>query len=126
MTSAPSITDIGFSGIRRAKSTSADQPVASAIGSSGTNARCERAEGGEQHERDGEQARQQRHAARRHGEDTAALASAASTGRPASSASMPAGGCSAVAHRPSMHVLLAVERHQADAEGQRGRAPVGA
>ena len=92
MTSAPSTTDIGFSGIRRAKSTSADQPVASAIGSSGTNARC--------HARKAASSTSATAArpassvpSRRHGEDTAALASAASTGSPASSASIPAGGC---------------------------------
>ena len=40
MTSAPSVTDIGFSGTRSANSTSADQPVASTIGTSGTSARA--------------------------------------------------------------------------------------
>src|SRR3954447_1610795 len=39
MTSAPSVTDIGFSGMRVRYRISADQPVASAIGTSGTSAR---------------------------------------------------------------------------------------
>ena len=42
MTSAPSVADIGFSGTRSTNSTSADQPVASAIGTSGTHARSQR------------------------------------------------------------------------------------
>ena len=42
ITSAPSVADIGFSGIRSANRTSADQPVASAIGTSGTSARSAR------------------------------------------------------------------------------------
>ncbi len=70
MTSAPRTTDIGFSGIRSAKSTSADHPVASAIGSSGTKRALPRAEGDEEHERDGGKAGQQRHQPpprRRHG-----------------------------------------------------------
>ncbi len=40
MTSAPSVADIGFSGIPIANRISADQPVASAIGIRGTSARC--------------------------------------------------------------------------------------
>ena len=39
ITSAPSVTDIGFSGTRTANRISADQPVASTIGTSGTSAR---------------------------------------------------------------------------------------
>ena len=42
MTSAPSVADIGLSGIPSTHSTSADQPVASAIGASGTHARSQR------------------------------------------------------------------------------------
>ena len=74
-----------------AKSTSADQPVARAIGTSGTNARC--------HARKAAKSTSATAArpassvpSRRHGEATAALASAASTGSPASSASTPFGG----------------------------------
>ena len=40
MTSALSAADIGFSGTPISHSTSADQPVASAIGTSGTHARA--------------------------------------------------------------------------------------
>ena len=56
ITSAPSVADIGFRGMSIASSTSADQPVASAIGSSGTSARPRRAVDGEEDEADGEQA----------------------------------------------------------------------
>ena len=42
MTSAPSVTDIGLSGMRRQNRMSADQPVASTIGTSGTSARRSR------------------------------------------------------------------------------------
>ena len=126
MTSAPSVTDIGFSGMRSAKSTSADQPVASAIGISGTSARCQRAEGDEQHERDRGQAGEQRDAAAATATTRRALASAASTGRPGQvgAHARPAGAGGRASS--SMHLLLAVERHQADAEGERRGAPVGA
>ena len=59
ITSAPSVADIGLSGIRVANRISDDQPVASAIGTSGTSARCDRAQNREQHQPDREQSGQQ-------------------------------------------------------------------
>src|SRR3954471_19738041 len=93
MTSAPSVTDIGLRSMRSAKSRSADQPVASAIGTSGTRARR-----GVRRAAKSTSATASRPATsvpkRRHVEATFALASAASTGSPASSALTPGGGSS--------------------------------
>ena len=84
------MTDIGFSGMRSANRTSADQPVASAIGTSGTSARAEAAEGDEQHERDGREAGQQRlQPPPRLGDR--GVRPAASTGSPTSCACTPGG-----------------------------------
>ncbi len=94
ITSAPSVADIGFSGIPIMNRISADQPVASAIGISGTSARSSLAEDHEQHEPDRDQAGEQRQQPARPEEDSAAFASAASTGSPASCAVTPEGGCS--------------------------------
>ena len=55
ITSAPRVADIGLSGIRVANRISDDQPVASAIGTSGTSARSGAAQHGQQHQRDREQ-----------------------------------------------------------------------
>ena len=61
ITSAPSVTDIGFSGTRTANRISADQPVASTIGASGTSARRRSPRKAiEQHERDRREAGEQR------------------------------------------------------------------
>ncbi len=61
ITSAPSVTDIGFSGTRTANRTSADQPVASTIGTSGDErAAAVAAERDQQHQRDGREPDQQR------------------------------------------------------------------
>ena len=118
MTSAPSVTDIGFSGMRRANSTSADQPVASAIGISGTSARSPAAEGGEQHERDGEQAGEQgQQAPPGRGHGGVGLGGEHRQPGEVGPHARRAGG---VRRRIVLeHVVLAVQRHQPDAEGQR-------
>jgi len=84
---------MGFNGTRVANSTSADQPVASAIGTSGVSAR--------RHERNATSSTSPTASrprtsvsSRRQVEETAAFASAASTGRPASCAETPLGACS--------------------------------
>ena len=109
ITSIPSVADIGFSGTRSANRTSADQPVASAIGTSETHARsAQRWTASSTSPTASSPASSV--PSRRHGEASAALASAASTGSPASRAVTPAGGSSASRIRSIARVLL-VERH---------------
>ena len=124
MTSAPRTTDIGFSGIRSAKSTSADQPGGQGDRQQRHERALPRAEGGEEHERDRGQAGEQRpQPPPRRGDRRVGL------GRQHRQAGQlgvdPGGRVQAVAHAVD-DLLLAVERHEADAEGQRRRAPVGA
>ncbi len=123
MTSAPSVTDIGLSGMRSTNSTSADQPVASAIGTSGTSARRTSRKIAQQHGEHGEQAGDERQQAppvrgdlrvglggehRQAGE----LARGRPRRRVVSSARI-----------TSMTSFCSLERHQPDAERQRrGRA----
>ena len=127
MTSAPSVTDIGFSGMRSANSTSADQPVASAIGTSGTSARAT-----------------PRNATSRTSATASRPASSVSSRRSArgdvgvgvggehgqarrAAARTPGGRPSSRRARiASMTALLVVERHEPDAERERRRAAVGA
>ena len=124
MTSAPSVTDIGLSGMRSANSTSADQPVASAIGTSGTSARCQRAEDREQ---DGATASRPatsvEHPPPRRRDAVVGLGG---EDRQAGQLGAHAGG----RVEPVAHALddapAGVERHEADAEGQRRRPPVAA
>ena len=123
ITSAPSVTDIGLSftssgpGSRPStNSTSADQPVASAIGISGTAAsRRERRTSSRTRNTPASAASSV--SARRSGDESAPLASAASTGRPTTAALDTRGRV-----EPPLdvvdHLLLAVERHQPDAEGE--------
>ena len=90
ITSVPSVADIGFSGTRSANRTSADQPVASAIGTSGTHARSARRWIASS-ARPTAKSPAASVPSRRHGDASAALASAASTGSPASRAVTPGG-----------------------------------
>ena len=87
------MADIGLSGIRSRKRTSADQPVASAIGTSGTHARDARRNTSSS-TRPTAASPARSVPSRRHGEASAAFASAASTGRPAIRAVTPGGGSS--------------------------------
>ena len=91
MTRAPRVADIGLSGIRVANRISEDQPVARAIGTSGTSARS-----GVRRTASSTSATAARPTSsmtrRRGEEDSEASAWAASTGRPASSALTPGGG----------------------------------
>ena len=125
ITSAPSVTDIGLSstssGPGRSPSTNRippDQPVASAIGISGTAAAR-----GERRTTSSTRNTPTRAAssvsARRAGDESAPLASAASTGRPTTAALTPVGRVEAVLDVVH-HLLLAVERHQPDPERQVG------
>ena len=85
--------DSGLSGIRTRKTTNADQPVASAIGTSGTSAR--RALRSAASSTTATASRPASSvASRRHGDAIRSLASAASTGSPASRAVTPGGGSS--------------------------------
>ena len=117
ITSAPSVADIGLSGTRVANRTSADQPVASAIGIERHERPLGTAEDREQHEPDRGEAGEQRQQSppwraqlgvRLGGDDGRA--------RPAARVTRPAG--SARAHRVD-HVLLVLQVHQADPERER-------
>ena len=92
ITSVPSVADIGFSGMPIRYRISADQPVASAIGIIGTSARRSRRRTSSSTSptasRPAIRVRK-----RRPVDDSAALAWAASTGRPVSAALTPGGGC---------------------------------
>ena len=87
------MTDSGLSGIRTRKRTSADQPVASAIGTSGTSARRGLRSAASRTSATASSP-PSRIARRRQGEAMRSLASAASTGSPASRAVTPGGGSS--------------------------------
>ena len=105
ITSAPSVADIGFSGIPVANRISADQPVASAIGISGTSARCGRRNTISSTIPTASSPASSV-SSRRPDDESAAFACAASTGSPASLAVTPAGGCSCERHVVDHPLLL--------------------
>ena len=124
ITSAPSVTDIGFSGTRSANSTSADQPR----GEHDRHERHQRAaavapEGDQQDQGDGRERSEQRDdPPPRRGDLSAGLGG--EHRQPDEPGADPRGGMQARAH-PFDHPLLLLEGHQADAERERGRAAVG-
>ena len=91
ITSAPSVADIGLSGIRVANRISDDQPVASAIGTRGTSAR-RTVRSTASSTSPTASSPTASISSRRPEEESAASACAASTGRPASEALTPGGG----------------------------------
>ena len=124
ITSAPSVTDIGLSGTLTANRISADQPVASTIGTSGTSAR----------RRSPRKARSSTSATA--DQARPAASPGAATGRrprarlrrqhrQADEARVHTGGRMQARAHLFDQPLLAVEPHQADAERERRHAPVG-
>src|SRR3954470_9837888 len=91
MVSAPSVADIGLSGTRETNSTSDDQPLASAIGISGTAAYDARRRTASRTTKTAASPATSI-SSRRHSEASLALASAASTGTPTTAALTPGGG----------------------------------
>ena len=123
ITSAPSVADIGLSGIRVANRISDDQPVASAIGTSGTSARSTVRRTANSTSPTANSPASSI-SIRRPDEDSDASACAASTGRPASEALTPGRRVQMRSHVVD-HLLLPRQRHQANPERERRLAVIG-